>query len=273
MQEFLIVVPARLGSTRLPQKPLQLLCGSPLLVRVLENLAPLVEQGATLLVATDSEAVQSLCREHGYKSVMTSASHPSGSDRCLEAADLPDYRHLPFVVNIQCDEPFLCLPDLQHLLDRFSGLAGEYGAATLMHPNTSWSDFLDSNCVKVVTTGTSESMTSSERALYFSRAPIPWPRALGRSLSDAQRPKDQPEGWTGFAQHVGVYVYKRSVLRRFCQATQHPLETTERLEQLRLLGLGIPMLVTATSAATLGIDTPEDLKRAEQVWRQRQSQA
>jgi 3-deoxy-manno-octulosonate cytidylyltransferase (CMP-KDO synthetase) len=235
-KQWLVVVPARLQSTRLPQKPLADLAGRPLVVRVYDRLRPWVELGAEVVVATDDASVMEACQRFEVPSLMTRKDHQSGTDRCAEIAA---QKSQTFVLNVQGDEPFLEREDLERLLLKMTQDQGQMG--TLVHKNTSSQDFTSPHCVKAV-------FDETGRALYFSRSPIPYPRP--------------PQQFSFFWQHVGVYAFARETLLRFCHFPQHPLEISESLEQLRALGYGIPILISEAKHPSIGIDTPEDLEAA-----------
>jgi 3-deoxy-manno-octulosonate cytidylyltransferase (CMP-KDO synthetase) len=233
---WLIVIPARLSSTRLPEKPLADLCGRPLVVRVYERLKPLADKGADVVVATDSERVMGACRQYQVPCVMTDAAHQSGTDRCAEVARK---RPKAFIMNVQGDEPFVNCADLEAL----GRLMSERGAGmgTMMHKNSRRADYDNPNCVKLV-------VNDAHQALYFSRSPLPFYRA--------------PQTFTYFWQHLGVYAFSAETLQKFCKLPQHALELAESLEQLRALGHNIPIVVSVADHPAIGIDTPEDLEAA-----------
>jgi 3-deoxy-manno-octulosonate cytidylyltransferase (CMP-KDO synthetase) len=242
----LIVIPARLGATRLPQKPLRDLAGKPLVVRVLERVGSL-GIGDEIVVATDSEAVVEAVRAAGGKAVMTRADHPSGTDRVAEVAALPEFRKHAVIVNVQGDEPFVA-PEAVRLAAGFVE-RGEFPIGTAACPDDP--AILDEpSVVKVVADRTG-------RALYFSRAPIPF-------LRD---PADAGTQERLVLRHIGIYAYSRSALERWVSLPPSPLEVTERLEQLRPLADGLAIGVgIAASASGAGIDTEEDLRRANASW-------
>ncbi len=233
---WLIVIPARLSSTRLPQKPLADLAGKPLVVRVYERLKPLVEKGADVVVATDSDEVMAACRQHQVPSIMTDAAHQSGTDRCAEVARK---RPKPFIMNVQGDEPFVNCGDLEALARLMT--EQHAGMGTMMHKNQKRTDYDNPNCVKVV-------VNDAHQALYFSRSPLPYYRA--------------PQTFAYFWQHLGVYAFSAETLQKFCSLPQHALELAESLEQLRALGHNIPIVVSVADHPAIGIDTPEDLEAA-----------
>ena len=243
---MLAVIPARLGATRLPRKPLRDLAGKPLVVRVWERV-----QGMNVadrcVVATDSSEVAAAVRDAGAECVITRTDHPSGTDRVAEVAALPDYREFDAIVNVQGDEPFVQRDAVVGAAEMVSSgrfplgtAAARADSAILAQPNV----------VKVVP-------ADDGRALYFSRASIPF-------LRDEH---DAPIGRTLVRQHIGVYAYTRDALVRWVRLAQHPLEQVERLEQLRPLAAGIAMGVAVVDEPPLGgIDTEDDLARAGAHW-------
>jgi 3-deoxy-manno-octulosonate cytidylyltransferase (CMP-KDO synthetase) len=239
------IIPARLGSTRLSRKVLRLIAGRPMVEWVYRAAA---ESGLMnpVLVATDSEEVAAACRDRQIPVMMTSPDCASGSDRVREvAAQLP----ADIYVNIQGDEPTLAPGFFPPLLTLF--VRPEVQVATLAVPCAS-EDIANPNAVKVVT-------SRDGRALYFSRAAIPYDRdgSLGRNhASDAA-------GFAGYRKHLGIYAYRRAALEQFAALPPSPLEQIERLEQLRLLENGIDIYVAPAPHDTIGVDTEEDLARAE----------
>lgn len=234
--QWLIVVPARMHSTRLPRKPLADLGGLPMIVRVYQRLEPFAKLGATLVIATDDQEILDVCQKHKVPARMTSIAHKSGTDRCAEVAAAYDK---PFVLNVQGDEPFVNLDDLKGLLTQMEKNGDPMG--TMVHHNQSLEAYQNPNCVKAV-------MNETGRALYFSRSPLPYYR--------------EPGLFAGFWQHIGVYAFTKKGLLDFCQLPQHPLETAESLEQLRALGHGLSIAMTVAESPSLGIDTPQDLEAA-----------
>ena len=231
------VIPARLSSTRLSRKVLRTIAGRPMVEWVWRAAASsgLMDP---VVVATDSEEVATVCRERGVSVVMTSPECPSGSDRVREVARQID---ADIYVNIQGDEPTLTsdfFPPLLGLLER-----PEVEVSTLA-VHCPAEEFANPNAVKVVT-------ALDGRALYFSRATIPFDR-------DAT-------GFTGYRKHLGIYAYRKAALERFAALPPSPLEKLERLEQLRLLENGISLYVADAPRDTIGVDTEEDLVRAEAV--------
>lgn len=239
--QWLIIIPARLKSERLPQKPLADLAGKPLVVRVYENLASLKQQGAQVIVALDSPKTAEVCKDYGVPYVMTDESLPSGTDRCHAASRLfPDKS---FILNVQGDEPFINPNDLMKLMSHLQNSSDPMG--TLGYKNSDWQQFNDPNVVKIV-------LNDNSQAIYFSRAPIPFDRDGYRQSIYA----------VSFWQHLGVYAFTRDSLERFCKLQPSFLEQKEKLEQLRAVSAGWAIHVVEASSKSLGIDTPEDLERA-----------
>ena len=242
---FTVLIPARLASTRLPNKPLADIAGVPMVVRVAQQAG---RSGAQrVVVAGDSFEIVAACQAHGIESVLTRTDHPSGSDRLAEACDL---LHLPddsIVVNVQGDEPLMdpqLVTDVAHLLARRPQAA----MSTAAHAIDSVTDFHNPNVVKVV-------LDAQHMALYFSRAPIAYPRDTPEQL-----PSPAP------LRHIGIYGYRVSFLRLFPTLAQAPLERTESLEQLRALWHGHRLAVHITQHAPgPGVDTPDDLERVRRL--------
>lgn len=240
----LLVVPARVGSTRLPRKPLQLLGGAPLVARVVER-AREVPGVDHLVVATDSLEIAEALAPWGVTVVMTDPAHESGTDRVAEVARRPEYAGCDIVVNLQGDEPFMPIDAVAGSIARVHQGDAIGTAASPLDPAHRHEPAL----VKVVT-------DAAGRALYFSRAAIP-------HLRD---PADLPDArWW---QHLGVYAYRREVLLHVTTLPPCALERTERLEQLRALDAGLSIGVAFLDRpAPAGIDTPADLATAQLRWR------
>lgn len=247
---FTVLIPARLASTRLPDKPLADIAGLPMVVRVAQRAA---QSAATqVAVATDSARIQRACETHGVRCVMTRADHPTGSDRLAEACALLGLDGPDTVVNVQGDEPLID-PALIDACAAQLELRPDCVVSTAAHPIECHADFANPNVVKVVT-------DMAGRALYFSRAPIPWWR-------DAPSPGQPAQGEASPLRHIGIYGYRAGFLRRFPQLAPSPLETVESLEQLRVLWHGERMAVYITQHAPgAGVDTPEDLARVRAVF-------
>jgi len=243
------VIPARLGSTRLPNKPLQLLAGEPLITRVIERV---LEHGliGELVVATDSTRVVQVAERSGVRAVLTDGRHQTGTDRVAEVAARSDCAGFDTIVNIQGDEPFLTREALAGALARVEQ-GDEIGtAAAPLDP--ALAD--DPSRVKVVT-------DARGRALYFSRARIPHLR----------EPDDPTDGL--YWQHLGIYAFTRAALARWVTLPPCEAELAERLEQLRALHNGMTIGVARLQEAALpGVDTAEDLRRAEAHWHTFQGQ-
>ncbi len=241
----LAVIPARLGATRLPHKPLRLLGGVPLVVRVHQRVASLAV-AARCVVATDADEVLAACARHGVPAVRTAAHHPSGTDRVAEVASHPDYSGASVILNVQGDEPFVSAAALTGAVDVVrQGLAPIGTAAAPLDPDR----LAHPDVVKVT-------CTDDGRALYFSRAPIPFLRDAADAAHRAAL------CW----QHVGVYAYTPSALARWVGWSPHPLELVERLEQLRPLAHGLAIGVARVAGSPAGIDTEDDLLEANRRW-------
>jgi 3-deoxy-manno-octulosonate cytidylyltransferase (CMP-KDO synthetase) len=243
------VIPARLGSTRLPNKPLQLLAGEPLITRVVERVR---EHRLTddLVVATDSSRVVQVVERAGARAVLTHSTHLTGTDRVAEVAARPEFAGFDTIVNIQGDEPFLSREALAGALERVEQ-GDEIGtAAAPLDPALAG----DPSRVKVVT-------NSRGQALYFSRSIIPHRR----------EPGDPSDGL--YWQHLGIYAFTRAALARWVTLPSCPAEQAERLEQLRALHHGMTIGVARVREPALpGVDTVDDLRRAEAHWHTFQGQ-
>lgn len=243
LSSWLIVIPVRIGSTRLKNKPLVDICGKSMVVRVCENIVPLVKCGAKRIVATDSSEIAAECEKYQIEVQMTCSSHRSGTERCGEVARHFDYS---YILNLQGDEPFIDCSQLIELMLRHQASA-QGKVTTLIYKITEPGDIRDPNLVKVVT-------ESSGKAIYFSRLPIPYCRQNG--IPDFS-----------FA-HVGVYAFDRETLLRALRLPPSRLEQLEQLEQLRLLENGVSIYAVPVTNASLGIDTPKDLEQARKIYQQ-----
>jgi 3-deoxy-manno-octulosonate cytidylyltransferase (CMP-KDO synthetase) len=273
---FIAVIPARLASTRLPDKPLADLGGKPMIVRVAERAR---ESGATrVVIATDSQRVVDAVRDAlshagdrgdnvrgaSVETLLTRTDHPSGTDRLAEVAERCGFDDDAVIVNVQGDEPLID-PAL------IAGVAAHLVAhpdcaiATAAHPIRDPADVFNPNVVKTV-------LDARGVALYFSRAPIPWAR-------DAYQPywpnvAAMPAPPSGVYRHIGIYAYRSRFLRRYPTLAQAPIEQAEALEQLRALWHGERIAVLVTSAAPApGVDTPEDLARVRAIFERHAGQA
>lgn len=248
-QAFIVAIPARYGSTRLPGKPLRLLGGEPLIVHVARRAR--AAGAAQVVVATDDARVVAALAGSNIEVCRTRVDHASGSDRLAECAATLGWPDDAVVVNLQGDEPFAPAAGI----DAVAGALAEEGVdmATLAAPIESTREWFDPDCVKVV-------RDLRGRALYFSRAPVPWARdALAR---DRTRIPDGLE----VLRHIGIYAYRAGFLKAFARLPATPLERAESLEQLRALEHGHAIAVRITPEAfPPGVDTEEDLARAERT--------
>lgn len=241
---FTVIIPARLASSRLPNKPLADLGGKPMVVRVAER--AMLSGAAQVIVATDHEAIAEACRLHEVQVRMTRADHPSGTDRIAEVAAAIGLPPDAVVVNVQGDEPMI---DPALIAATAARITADVHMATAAHPIETAADLFNPNVVKVV-------LDRAGRALYFSRAAIPWHRD-GFAVSTQMLP-------IGYAplRHIGLYAYGNAFLQAYPKLAPSPLEQIEALEQLRVLWHGFPIAVYVTdSAPVAGVDTPEDLAR------------
>ena len=246
MPDFVVAIPARYAASRLPGKPLRLLGGRPLVWHVAQR--ALAAGAREVWVAADDPRIIEAVQGEGVRVAMTSPEHASGTDRLAECADIAGWREDDIVVNLQGDEPFAPAGGIRAV----AGLLARsgYEMATLAAPITDRETLFDPNAVKVVA-------DAHERALYFSRAPIPWDRDAFAQAGDAM-----PAG--EWLRHIGIYAYRAGFLRRFAQMPPGQLEQLEKLEQLRVLEAGVRIAVAATPESfPPGVDTPEDLARAE----------
>jgi 3-deoxy-manno-octulosonate cytidylyltransferase (CMP-KDO synthetase) len=242
---FSILIPARLASTRLPGKPLADIAGKPMVVRVAERVRP---AGAErVMVAADDDSIVDACRAHGVEAVLTRSDHPSGSDRLAEAASALGLADDHIVVNVQGDEPLID-PALARACATLLAEREDCVMSTAAHAIHDTAEYRNPNVVKVV-------LDVHGRALYFSRAPIPWWRDGGGEtpLAPAQAPA---------LRHIGIYGYRAGFLRRFPALPPAAAEGTEALEQLRVLWHGHRIAVhVSPHVPGPGIDTPDDLAR------------
>ena len=242
----LIVIPARLGATRLPDKPLRDLAGKPLIVRVLERAREL-GVADQVVVATDTDRIADAVRSAGGEAVLTRGDHPSGTDRVAEVVARPEFRRHDTIVNVQGDEPFVTAAAVRAAVGPVH--SGRFPLGTAACPDDA-GILEDPSVVKVV-------VGADGRALYFSRAPVPYLRDPGdRAVRDSR-----------VLRHLGIYAYTRDALAQWVALPPAPLEVVERLEQLRPLVAGIGIGVGITDDPGLrGIDTEDDLRRANAAW-------
>lgn len=249
---YTVLIPARLASSRLPNKPLADIGGAPMVVRVAQRAR--LSQANRVVVAADDASIVSACQAHGIDCVLTRADHPTGSDRLAEACQLLGLDGQDAVVNVQGDEPLID-PALIDACAQQLDQRPDCVVSTAAHPVTEPELFANPNVVKVVT-------DAQGRALYFSRAPIPWWR-------DAPAPGTPCSAVAEPLRHIGIYGYRAGFLRRFPTLSISPLETIESLEQLRVLWHGERIAVHVTPHAPgAGVDTPEDLARVRAIFAQ-----
>lgn len=273
-----VLIPARLASTRLPNKPLADVAGLPLIVRVAQQVTSNTHKKTTkniakesintlataifntrieaeirVVVACDSESIRQVCQQHGIEAVLTRSDHPSGSDRLAEACEILKLADDEIVVNVQGDEPLIdpqLIVDVALLLQNSSAAS----MSTAAHVIDSVEEFRNPNVVKVVT-------DALNMAMYFSRAPIGWWRD-GSSAGLPQLPLSPKP-----LRHIGIYAYRVGFLKQFPTLPQADIEVCEALEQLRALWHGHRIAVHVTALAPVpGVDTPEDLERVRQFF-------
>ncbi len=247
---FTVLIPARLASTRLPNKPLADIAGIPMVVRVAQRVLSMRTAGAPprVVVAADSAQIVAACQAHGIDVVLTRVDHPSGSDRLAEACDLLGLACDDIVVNVQGDEPLIDTDLVREVAELLTNQPLAH-ISTAVHAIDSVADFHNPNIVKAV-------LDAQNMALYFSRAPIAWPRDTPDAL-----PQPAP------LRHIGIYGYRVGFLRLFPTLAQAPLERTESLEQLRALWHGYRIAVHVSDHAPgPGVDTPEDLERVRRLF-------
>ena len=240
--KFMAIIPARYASTRFPGKPLAVLGGKTVIQRVYEQVSSLLDE---VYVATDDERIFQAVEAFGGRAVMTRSDHKSGTDRIEEAAEKIGSQ-ADVIINVQGDEPFIQPSQIKTLMQLFDAPETQIGTLGKRFENIESVE--NPNSPKIVT-------DNRGFALYFSRSPIPFVRGKERSEWLANYP---------FLKHLGIYAYRREVLREVTQLPQGNLEKAESLEQLRWLENGYRIRVGLTDVETVGIDTPEDLKRAEE---------
>ena len=242
---YIAIIPARYASTRFPAKPLAILGGKPVIQRVYEQVSQVLDD---VYVATDDERIYSCVERFGGRAVMTRQDHRSGTDRCYEAYQRVG-REFDVVINVQGDEPFIHPSQIRTLMACFDDSATQI--ATLVKP------FVEADGLQALENPNSPKVVVSDtgRALYFSRSVIPYLRGIPR------------EEWLArhtYLKHIGLYAYRTQTLAEITRLPQSTLEKAESLEQLRWLDNGYVIRVGQTDVETIGIDTPEDLQRAEE---------
>ena len=242
---FCVLIPARMASSRLPDKPLADIAGLPMVVRVAQRAQ--ASSAARVVVAADDARIVAACQAHQIDVVLTRTDHPSGSDRLAEACDLLGLQDSEVVVNVQGDEPLIDTASIDAAA-KLLQTRDDCSMSTLAHAIDNVADFANPNVVKVV-------LDARQTALYFSRAPIAWWRD-GFALGITTLPDPAP------LRHVGLYAYRVGFLRQFPTLSQAPIEVTESLEQLRAMWHGYKIAVHVTTHSPgPGVDTPEDLVR------------
>ncbi|MBU3653789.1 MAG: 3-deoxy-manno-octulosonate cytidylyltransferase [Limnohabitans sp.] len=248
-QRFTVLVPARLSSTRLPNKPLADLAGLPMVVRVAQQAAR--SNAARVVVAGDHDSIIQACQQHGVEAVLTREDHVSGSDRLAQACELLNLDGDDAVVNVQGDEPLID-PAMINAVAQLLLERTDCSMSTVAHAIDDVADYLNPNVVKVV-------LDATHTAMYFSRAPIPAWRD-GLAIGNATLPQTRP------LRHVGLYGYRAGFLRRFPSLSVAPLESLESLEQLRAMWHGHRIAVHISAHAPgPGVDTPQDLARVQRL--------
>ncbi|WP_456391663.1 3-deoxy-manno-octulosonate cytidylyltransferase [Nitratifractor sp.] len=233
----MIIIPARIGSTRFPNKVLADVKGIPMVIRT----AQAVRELDSVAIASDSEAIISLAQEYGFRGVLTSPEHRSGTDRIHEAAQKLGLPSQEIIINVQADEPFIEHEVVERVYDLCKRKVGREGVlAASAYKIVSNPEADDPNLVKVVT-------DEEDIALYFSRAKIPYPR---------------DHHFEAYKGHLGLYGYTMATLEKYCSLSPSPLEEIEKLEQLRILAHGYRIAMTEVETESFGIDTPEDLQKA-----------
>ncbi|MFM7802463.1 MAG: 3-deoxy-manno-octulosonate cytidylyltransferase [Limnohabitans sp.] len=244
---YVVLIPARLGSSRLPNKPLADLAGIPMVVRVAQQAK--ASAATQVVVAADHPSIVQACEQHGIEAILTRDDHPSGSDRLAEAASLLGLPESQIVVNVQGDEP-LIHPQHIHAVAQLLSQRADVQISTLAHPITEPADWASPHVVKVV-------LSQSHLASYFSRASIPF----WRDGSSIQQLPPHP-----VYRHVGLYAYRCGFLKAFPQLSEAPTEKAEALEQLRAIWHGYQIAVHVSNLASApGVDTPQDLMRVQSL--------
>lgn len=246
---FTVIIPARLASSRLPNKPLADIGGKPMVVRTAERAA--LSGAERVIVATDHADIVAACEAHGVAVCTTRSDHPSGTDRIAEVAARLQLPADAVVVNVQGDEPLI---DPALIAATAARVNADNSMATAAHPIHDSADLFNPNVVKVV-------LNKNGQALYFSRATIPWARD-----AFAVSKETMPQEYAAL-RHIGLYAYQNQFLQTYPGMSVSPLEQIEALEQLRVLwhGASIAVHVTEFSPA-VGVDTPEDLERVRQIF-------
>ncbi|MGP1561256.1 MAG: 3-deoxy-manno-octulosonate cytidylyltransferase [Helicobacteraceae bacterium] len=233
----MIIIPARLASTRFPRKVLADINGMPMVIKT----AMAVKDLSTVAIAADSQEVVDVAARYGIKAVLTGAHHASGTDRINEAADILGLSDDELIVNVQADEPFIEASVVKSVFDRLGALSGEFKMVSCAKALET-SAVADPNRVKVV-------LDAFGDAIYFSRSKIPYNR----------------EAFDGYFLHLGIYGFDRKSLRQFCRLGASELESTEKLEQLRAIYWGKKIAMVKVKSNSFGIDTPADLEKIKEL--------
>ncbi len=237
----MIIIPARLASTRFPKKVLADIGGLPMVIRTAKQ----IEHLDDIAIATDSQEVIDLCQGYGYKAMMTSETHKSGTDRINEAAKILNLKDDDIIVNIQADEPFIEPSVVDSIIKRLKELQGQNESFIMASCYNAVNNDAaqDPNLVKVI-------MDINHNAIYFSRNPIPFNRS----------------GSAAYFGHIGIYGFTKKSLHDFCELDDAPIEDIEKLEQLRAIYHGKKISMVKVASTGFGIDTKEDLARAKQIF-------
>lgn len=253
------IIPARYDSVRLPGKALLDIAGKPMICRVVER-ALAARNVARAIVATDDERILAAVKSAGYEAVLTRSSHASGTDRIAEvAASLPE---AGIIVNVQGDEPLISPFTIESAVDELIADT-KAGIVTTWEPIETASEVFNPDVVKIV-------VDQQNRAVYFSRSPVPYPRDAARKHGGIESAlRNEPELLSNFRKHTGLYVYRREVLLAFAEWPRTELERWESLEQLRALDHGVRITAIRASSASIGVDTNDDLERVRSLVEER----
>ena len=245
---FKVVIPARYQSSRLEGKPLLDIGGIPMIIHVVKQ--SLKSKANDVVVATDDQKIFDIVEKFGYKAIMTNINHKSGTDRIVEVVNLMGWSDHEIVVNVQGDEP-LINPSLINQVAEYLDHHKDVFVSTACHSISDYNDFINPNNVKVV-------LDKNSQALYFSRAPIPFPR---------DEFTQKMIGKEGFYKHIGIYAYRAKFLKSYKDIAQTELEDIEKLEQLRILYAGYKIgVVASVDNPMIGVDTPEDLEKVRKLF-------
>ncbi len=247
---FKVVIPARFASTRLPGKPLLDIAGKPMVVRVVER--AVLSGAEQVIVATDDARIADVVMQYGFDVAMTQTNHQSGTDRIAEVAQKMAWADDVIVVNVQGDEPLIDPKTIQQVAQKLSGDTAAV-MSTACFPIARGEDFINPNVVKVV-------LNAQFQALYFSRAPIPYPR--DEMSAGALKVEYQLNAY----RHIGLYAYRTGFLKKYAALTPSPIENIECLEQLRVLYHGYKVVVDVLQAQPpIGVDTQEDIEKVRKI--------